>query len=378
MFGINIDYDKRIYGFDLLRAYAIFRVVNGHGGHLLNGTIMEGFPWFSSPSGVDIFFVLSGFLIGFSFISNIEKTPENNSFKLSVNFWKRSLLRILPNYYVILLLNYTLLKWGIITGSTEKFPLILFATFTQNLLTPFYDFFWESWSISVQEWFYLSFPLIIILLTKFKTIRNSTLISVLVFFVVSLIYRLYLSQNDYDRFFWDLNFRKMILSRLDSIGFGVLAAWFRYYYPILWKRFSIHSFIFGVLLFASVLYIPFKINTFYTNIVFYHITPLSVAFLLPLIDRIKDAKTVIGKAVSHISILSYALYLTNLLVISIIDTNFKDLLSDNGIINYIGYWFIILVLSYLLYILVENPVVKNGNKIFHTTKMMYKRASKSV
>jgi peptidoglycan/LPS O-acetylase OafA/YrhL len=374
MLGFHIDYTKRIYGYDLLRAYAIFRVVNGHGGHLLNGTVLEGFPWFSSPSGVDIFFVLSGFLIGFSFISNLEKSKDNNALKLATNFWKRSSLRILPNYYLILLVNYAFSKWGLINGSNEEFPLILFATFTQNLVAPFYGFFWESWSISVQEWFYLSFPLLILLFTKFKSVKTSALFTFLVFFLVSLLYRLYLSQEDYDRYFWDLNFRKMILSRLDSIGFGVLAAWVRFYWPVIWKKVAIPSFIFGILLFASVLYIPFEINTFYTNIVFYHITPLSVAFLLPLLDRIKDVKSFAGKAITYVSILSYAIYLFNLLVIQIINKHFKDGLFENGIYNYLLYWLIVIVLSYALFILIENPIVKNGNKILHTTRMMYKRS----
>jgi peptidoglycan/LPS O-acetylase OafA/YrhL len=377
MLGINIDYNKRIYGFDLLRAYAIFRVVNGHGGHLLNGSFMQGFPWFSSPSGVDIFFVLSGFLIGFSFISNIEENTAHQTGKLALNFWKRSLLRILPNYYVILLINNAFCKWGIIGGSTEKFPLVLFATFTQNLISPFYDFFWESWSISVQEWFYLSFPLIIMLFIKFKSIRTTALIAVLIYFTISLVFRLYLSLEDYDRFFWDLHFRKMILSRLDTIGFGVLAAWFRYYYRSYWNRFAVPAFILGILMFTSVLYIPFNINTFYTNIVFYHITPISVALLLPLLDRIKDVKTKLGRAISHISILSYAIYLTNLLVSSIINNNFKAYLFDNGAVNYSLYWVMVIILSYFLYILVEKPFVTHGNKFLHTTRMMYKRVSRA-
>ena len=74
MLGIKIDYDKRIYGFDLLRAFAIFCVIHGHGRHLMTGTIFENFPWFNLPHGVGIFFVLSGFLIGYSFIVNANKT----------------------------------------------------------------------------------------------------------------------------------------------------------------------------------------------------------------------------------------------------------------------------------------------------------------
>ena len=373
MLAIPIDYNKRIYGYDLLRAYAIFRVVNGHGGHLLKGTFLEGFPWFTSPSGVDIFFVLSGFLIGYSFISNIAKKGEKAASALSFNFWKRSSLRILPNYFLILLVNYLFVYWGIINGDSDKFSILLFATFTQNLFYPFYGFFWESWSIAVQEWFYLLFPISLIISTRFLKIKQASLLFAFLLIGISLVYRTQLGQNEFDQFFWDLNFRKIVLSRLDSIAYGLIAAWIRFYYGKQWGYYAIPSFIIGVLVFASVLYIPFKINTFYANVIFFCIPPSSVSFLLPLLDKFKNVKTVMGRFISHIGILSYALYLTNLLIIQIINLHFSNYLSSNGVVDYLFYWFITLVFSYLLYTLVENPIVKYGNKLLHTQKMMYKR-----
>ena len=375
MLGININYDKRIYGYDLLRAYAIFRVANGHGGHLLNGTILENFPWFVSPSGVDIFFVLSGFLIAYSFISNINKSQGNNRFDLAVNFWKRSSLRILPNYYVILLINYFLTKNNAATAQVfDEFPLILFATFTQNLFYPFYDFFWESWSISVQEWFYLLFPLLLMGFAKCCSIKKSILIISFIFIGVSILYRSSIDSQSYNYFLWGINFKKVVLSRIDSIAFGIIAAWIRYYHEDLWKKYAVYSFILGIALFSSLFYIPFKLNTIYSNVIFLSITPIAIALGFPLIDKLKNVRSIVGRFISHISILSYAIYLVNLLTNHLLNHYFNSVYTNNGIINYFIYWSFTLIASYLLFIIIEQPIVTYGNKFLHTRKMMSKRA----
>ena len=54
----------RNFGLDLFRALAIVLVVLSHGKFLLNGTVLENFPFVKILDGVDLFFVLSGFLIG--------------------------------------------------------------------------------------------------------------------------------------------------------------------------------------------------------------------------------------------------------------------------------------------------------------------------
>ena len=54
----------RNFGLDLFRTLAILLVVLSHGKFLLNGTVLENFPYVKMLDGVDLFFVLSGFLIG--------------------------------------------------------------------------------------------------------------------------------------------------------------------------------------------------------------------------------------------------------------------------------------------------------------------------
>lgn len=377
MLGIKIDYDKRIYGYDLLRAFAIFCVVHGHGRHLLSGTILEGFPWFGLPRGVDIFFVISGFLIGFSFLANINKTEGKLGFGKALNFWKRSALRILPNYYLILMLHYLLVSIEILPGSTETFNIIRFFTFTQNLSYPFYDFFWESWSLAVQEWYYLLFPMFLLIFTRYFRVKTVMLFMAIFFILFSLAYRFSISHVEYNYFWWDVSVRKVVASRIDSIFYGVVAAWVRYYYPGIWKKYAIPSFLAGLAVFVVTITIPKTMNTAWTNMIYLSLAPLCISLWFPILDRLKNVKTFVGRIVSHISILSYGLYLFNLLIIQLINKYYVDFMADYATLKYVLYWTVTLAASYVLYIAYENPIASHGNRLLHTTKMMYKRVRES-
>ena len=48
-------------------------------------------------------------------------------------------------------------------------------------------------------------------------------------------------------------------------------------------------------------------------------------------------------------------------------------MKNQAALKYAVFWLITLVLSYLIYRLYENPIAKYGNKVLHTSKMMYKR-----
>lgn len=217
MFGINIDYERRIFGFDLLRAFAIFCVVHGHARHLLNNTILEAFPYLPLPHGVDIFFVLSGFLICNSFLQSVSRIGNSLQKQQILAFWKRTALRILPNYYLILIVNYCLVYLGILPGRIDSVSIWKFITFTQNLWYPFYDFFWESWSLAVQIWFYLLFPILLFCLCRFMNMKRSLFVVSILFIILPMIYRVVVSGKYYDQFWWDVVFRKVVISRIDCI-----------------------------------------------------------------------------------------------------------------------------------------------------------------
>lgn len=361
MLGIHID-QKRIFGLDLLRALAIILIVHGHGAHLLQGTALSGVLAIPLPDTVDIFFVLSGFLIGSAFLSYAEKYQQVDWGK-NLHFYGRSALRILPNYYFILLIYYVLVRWQFIDGDTHAFSIWYFITFTQNLFTPFYNFYWESWTLPVQWWFYLLFPLLLALVTpRFKARRAVPVISGL-FILLSLGFRVCVADHATDPFWWGVWIRKTVASRCDSIYIGVLAAWLYTYCPDLWKRHSWKCLIAGLLLLVLILIFPRTYGTFYTNVLALTLSPMAFALCLPSLSSIQSSKTILGGILSHISILSYAMFLVNLMIIQIISANFAETFSQWGVWGYLVYWVWVMVASYLLYILVEKPFTLLRNRL---------------
>lgn len=169
---------------DGLRSLAILPVIFFH----------AGFSVFSGGFiGVDIFFVISGFLIT-SIIANAIKT---NQFTLS-DFYERRIRRILPVFFVILVTT-------LITGCFILLPddlkrlgrdaattIIFLSNFRFWKKTGYFDEtaidkpLLHTWSLSVEEQFYITFPILLILLYKFAPHREKLVIWSL--FILSFIF----------------------------------------------------------------------------------------------------------------------------------------------------------------------------------------------
>jgi peptidoglycan/LPS O-acetylase OafA/YrhL len=150
---------------DGLRALAILPVILFHANLGFSG----GFV------GVDIFFVISGFLI----TSLILKEVSDHTFSLA-SFWERRTRRILPALFVVVL---TTLAAGWLLYMPEDFALVGKSVIAQAFLLS-NVFFWHktgyfatdvdtmpllhTWSLAVEEQFYVLFPLLIIFLAARK------------------------------------------------------------------------------------------------------------------------------------------------------------------------------------------------------------------
>jgi len=112
--------------------------------------------WYS----MDLFFVLSGFLIGYMLLYSIEDRSEPRMLR----FYIRRAFRILPLYYVCLVLI-ALLPRRLPTQGIDWREWVYLTNFPFDL----HDVMYWSWSLSVEEHFYLLVPLLMVALYRLST-----------------------------------------------------------------------------------------------------------------------------------------------------------------------------------------------------------------
>ena len=157
---IQSAFAGRLRGLDLLRAAAILLVLMSHYMGFVSHAPTFGVVGKVGWAGVDLFFVLSGYLIGNQLLA-----PAARGEPLSLKtFFVRRLLRTLPNYYVVLAV-YWLFPGPPLGGSGMAEPW-RFLTFTQNFGLAYGQTFTHSWSLCIEEQFYLLLPLVVLALAR--------------------------------------------------------------------------------------------------------------------------------------------------------------------------------------------------------------------
>ena len=355
---IDINYDKRVYGLDIFRAIAITVVVMTHGRIIADG-LFDFVPFIPWLDGVELFFVLSGFLIGSILIKTAYKNNGLSGATL-VHFWKRRWFRTLPNYYLILLANIALVYLGILNGDLSEVNYQFFL-FIHNFTDASFNFYWESWSLSIEEHIYLWLPITMLLLSRLLPIKQSILLTILLFIITPLLYRIYIATPDITTYHgWDITFRKAVITRLDAIAYGVLAAYVKFFYPTIWKQYPNQCFALGLVISLVAIYIPRIYEQFYAQTFAFSVVSIGAMFLLPKADSISSFKhKFVGRVVTHISIISYSMYLINLsIVIQLLSKYFVVSNLGETIIRYSLYWLLTIVLSTLIYKFYEKPFLK--------------------
>ncbi|WP_395010433.1 acyltransferase family protein, partial [Undibacterium sp.] len=143
---------SRINGLDTLRASAILLVLMYHYMVFVSHEPSFGFLSEIGWVGVDLFFVLSGYLIGNQIFSGLK---SEHGFSLKT-FYIRRALRTLPNFYVVLAIYFL---FPIEAGGNAVTPLWKFLTFTQNFDLKPGSAFSHAWSLSIEEQFYVVLPI---------------------------------------------------------------------------------------------------------------------------------------------------------------------------------------------------------------------------
>ena len=148
--------DSRIPSLDILRTLAIALVFTTHFGIFAEG------DWFAKVgpfgwAGVDLFFVLSGYLIAGQLLRALRSRG-----KISLrDFYVRRGLRIWPNFFFVLGIYFL---FPLTKERSQLPPLWRFLTFTQNFGLDYHaqGAFSHAWSLCVEEQFYLVLPFLLL------------------------------------------------------------------------------------------------------------------------------------------------------------------------------------------------------------------------
>lgn len=341
---------------DVCRASAITLVLFSHGRVFLLPVIPDiNFLKFGGFLGVELFFVLSGFLIGKILLDKINNNPS--PFNWITGFWCRRWLRTYPSYLLFLVVNIALL----FSIRPDLYPdVIRYLTFTQSLLEPHPSFFGEAWSLAVEEIFYLITPVTfaaLMMLTGNK--KLSLRLAIIILIALPFILRVNAALNSTLTF---NEIRTISLFRIDSIMYGVLAVYYL-------NKYSSHYMTkIGLLLVPVCIYISAMDDAFLNNNTFLKVFlfPMAnIGFACLIYSGLNiTINSYIMSVLSRIARWSYAAYLTNLPVLFFIK---KILPEPTTYIECFSQWslFFILTLtsSYLIYSLFEKNILKIRDKL---------------
>ena len=333
---------------DSLRAISVLAIIVYHAKiYFFNSLLFPGGYY-----GVDIFFVISGYLITAIII---KEKVNNNKFSFK-NFYLRRARRIFPALILVLIISlplawYSLMPYSLIEYAKSIIYSIIFVSnfffyFTgleygavSGLLKPLL----HTWSLSVEEQFYLFFPIILVVLINY--FKNKIFVPIFFIVILSLIFAQSLfifNQN--------LNFY-LLPSRIWELLFGSLL--FLYQKNNILKISNIKSDVFCII---GIILIFISFNYFYEvdpspNIK--TIIPIFGAALIIIFAK-KDAtitKILTNKIILSVGLISYSLYLFHYPIFAFV----RNVRLADSSFDYFLVAIVIFILSTLSYNFIEKP-----------------------
>lgn len=384
-FMLQTPVSTRNSALDLLRATAIFLVFVYHYRIFVSPEqpfgILAQIGWI----GVDLFFVLSGYLITAQLLkARAEAGPHSQlSFKA---FYLRRALRTWPAFWLVLAVY---MLWGDQLGGREPPPLWMFLTFTQNFNLQPGTQFSHAWSLCVEEQFYLILPILVWLACKLGTHKRQFWALVVLAMVSSWVYRFVL-WCDYGRadFGQLANYYPWLyygtLARVEEFIPGMAVAYLQYQYPAVFARITAHGKTLLLLSVALLSALALPVRDGYYQDGFGYLPVMTVfgytwiswsfgLLLLAALSPSSGLERVKIPGVAKLALWSYSLYLTHKAV-GHLGKTYLPLLVEQP-----APWLLLLVVSVvsllvaaLLYQLVEQPGMalrqRFDSRLFVTTK----------
>jgi len=297
--------DSRIPSLDGLRAISISMVLAGHAASgiaaLRNRPVLL-YTLFNGNRGVSVFFVISGFLI-----TSLLLQEDELKGKISLKyFYLRRAFRILPPFWMFL--AGIVLLWRLGFLETTWGNLAIAFTFLRDYLR---GDWWtgHSWSLSVEEHFYLLWPAVLVLAGRRKSlwIASALIVSAP---VIRLLSHLFLTgkMGPIENFMFHM--------RMDSLMFGCVLAMIQksHVFNRIIKRFLHWPGMFAALLFFLFLsgYLNYRFQGYYLLPFGYTLEAVAISYLLLYFVRKPDSiggRLLNSKPLVHLGLISYSLYL---------------------------------------------------------------------
>jgi peptidoglycan/LPS O-acetylase OafA/YrhL len=296
---------RNIPSLDGLRAVSVGMVVAAH----MNGVLAQKIPFipfwlyiFWGALGVQTFFVISGFLITRLLLKELQATGTVSLGR----FYFRRALRIFPPFYAYLAVALVLTLTGVFAGELRAF--IVAGTYTSNYLGGGSELLEHTWSLSLEEQFYLLWPAALVLLGTKKSIKLA--IWVILLSPLSRIVTYYLAPSH------RALLNGMLHTGLDSIMFGCLLA-------LLWHNVRFNQFVqpfvrgwvaalsaLFVLILGPVLQSHFRGS--YGLVIGFTLNAICLSQILLYVVRVPNSGLgwlLNTRVLRHLGVISYGLYL---------------------------------------------------------------------
>jgi len=332
----------RIHNLDLLRALAIILVIYFHTVQMVfNYTIPDRALFNLGKYGVNVFFVLSGFLIAGIYFRKQDMSP--------IQFWLKRFLRIYPPYLIMLLISWLAVAYA----RNEKFDWG-FLLMIQNFY-PTIPYFLVSWSLCIEEHFYLLFTLFIFVLPK----ATNQLFLWIALCILPTFFRYFLSNPEFDGFGY---YTTATYFQMDALAFGVLAA-----YLVYQKSWHIKTSATLISILVIVLIGLSYLLSSHSNLITFSFGTTVLNFIITsLLLQLYFAKPLwISKTnfVKWNARMAYSIYLVHPLCIHFCNLIYGKLNLKNMFLQY-GFMIIAIYLaSYLFHKLVEQPTIGLRDKL---------------
>ena len=358
---------KRIFGLDLMRAVAVFMVLLAHTTYIFPEyrTILINVLELIGIQGVELFFVLSGFLIG----SISLKLTNNTDFSLNTikYFWVRRWFRTLPLYFLILLVN-IFIVYSVYNSLPDNF--LHFFIFFQNLVSEHPLFFPEAWSLSVEEFAYIFAPIVIFILGLiFNKNKNIFLIATLFLIALFLMTKVFFYLKHFNSplslKYWDDNLKEVVIYRLDAIYYGFIVAYLHCFHTTYMRESRFKLLIIGIALWvfsnAMLLVVSSQVGleSFFLDVLYLPLNSIAISMILPFLYYLKSPNRIVVSIIQKMSMYSYAMYLLHYSIVLFLMRfvfPFADLGFNEKLLYVLLYFVITYVLASIVYQYYEKPM----------------------